>query len=203
MLNAPPTDRPTRVGRFVLPPQRAQAKLRQGTPLLHDEPVRLDLDFAGDRFTRLAGGQAAGARLLADAADGRLDLPRVFEEAFVQHPDHVAELAAFAGVDGTLLAMLAGQAVAPLRRAYAEALRPLVERLVEQDGLWERGYCPVCGATPVAVETAGDLDLPSDRLRCGGCGTSWPAVERDPVRPDRTGFRLELGLPDEAWDGGL
>jgi hypothetical protein len=203
MQDAPSTDRPPRLGRFVLPPQRAAAKLRHGTPLLHDEPVRLDLDLAADRFTRLAGAGGASAGLVEAATKGRIDLARVFEEAFVQHADHVAQLAAFAGVDAALLAALAEQAVAPLRRAYGEALRPLVERYVGQDGLWDRGYCPVCGAWPDLVETAAE-GRPADRLRCGACGTTWPAVERGHARPEGSGFRLELGVPDaEAWDAAL
>jgi hypothetical protein len=186
----PATDRPPRLlnpGRFALPPRRAAAKLRNGTPLLHDEPVVLDLDFASDCFARLAGPLPAGAALLEAATRGRLELGRVFEEAFVQHPDHLAELAAFAGVDGALLAELADRAVAPLRRAYADALRPIVERDAE---LWQRSYCPVCGALPELVEAA--------RLRCGACGTTWLSW----AGPDGTTFRLELGVPDaEGWDG--
>jgi FdhE protein len=64
--------------------------------------------------------------------------------------------------------------VAPLLRAYAERLMPLVERLDDgsPDGCaWHKGYCPICGAWPVLGELRG-VEL-AEYLRCGACGTGW------------------------------
>jgi len=64
--------------------------------------------------------------------------------------------------------------VAPLLRAYAEHLLPAIERV--DDGsptgaIWQRGYCPVCGAWPLLAELRG-IEL-AQFLRCSACGSGW------------------------------
>jgi FdhE protein len=158
-------------------------RIRQGTPLLHDQPAVVDVHFAADVFSRLVNvlqehqGEEPDPRLqvLVNAAtSGALDPERLFAEAFVQHRDHLSEMAAHAAVDGDLLVTLATQAVAPLLRAYAEHLLPAVERL--DDGkpdaaIWQMGYCPVCGAWPLLAELRG-IEL-SQFLRCSACASGW------------------------------
>jgi hypothetical protein len=162
-----------RIHAFALPRERAAAKLHAGQPLLHDEPVLLDTQFATGLFVRLARGHRLDV--------GQLDLTALFTEAFVQHADHVRQIAAVTGPNAELIADLAEQAVRPLREAYAARLAPLVE-----SSGWERGYCPICGGQP----GAGDEPI----LRCAACGCTWQADRAS------TGFRLELALPeDEAW----
>jgi hypothetical protein len=111
---------------FVLPRERALAKLRAGWPLLHDEAVVLDV--ATDRFVQLVTEQAMQLP--------RLDLSALLTEAFVQHADHLEQLGG-----GQRLVAVAEEAVRPLRRAYADRLRGFVHD-------WARGYCPICGASP-------------------------------------------------------
>src|SRR5205823_6803439 len=111
---------------FPLPRARLVAKVRGGTPLLHDEPAVVDVHYAAELFSRLvdALAEAPGPELeqrvgtlVAAATGGRLDPQRLFTEAFVQHPDHLAELALAGGVDPDLIGMLASLAVTPLLRA--------------------------------------------------------------------------------------
>jgi hypothetical protein len=171
-----------------LPRERAAAKLREGKPLLHDEPMTLDLEFAAERFLRLARQlqPSAAAEAIAQAvAGGQLDTGRLLTEAFVQHADHLRQIAsASPGLDHELIASLATQAVEPLLRAYAERLAPLVHRL----SCWERGYCPVCGGRGVPGAHGG--------VECAACGCTWAAAEAGP-----TSFRIELAVPedDEPW----
>jgi hypothetical protein len=136
---------------LVLPRERALAKLRAGRPLLHDEPVMLDLDLATERLAQLA----AERRIQL----ARLDLSALLSEAFVQHADHVEELSG-----GQRLAALAEEAVRPLRRAYADRLRAFVHE-------WARGYCPICGASPGQT----------GRVECAACGCAWQAATVEPA----------------------
>jgi hypothetical protein len=159
---------------FVLPRERAAAKLRAGRPLLHDEPVVLDLAFATDLFLRLAGERRLDV--------GRLDLAAVLTEAFVQHADHVQQIAARPDLDAELIARLAEQAVRPLRRAYAGRLGHLVEG-------WQRGYCPICGGSAAAALPASPGQ--PGQARCEACGCTWPGAAGGPA------FRIELALPAE------
>src|SRR6185503_3768310 len=80
------------------------------------------------------------------------------------------------GLEPEILGALAGQAVAPLLRAYAEHLLPFIERADDgsPDGAsWQRGYCPLCGAWPLLAELRG-VEL-AQYLRCSACGSAWRA----------------------------
>ena len=170
---------------FPLPRERVVGKVRQGVPLLHEEPAIVDVHYAADLFSRLVNAllerpdadlQERLGPLIAAATSGGLDPERLFAEAFVQHHSHLAELAIQVGVDHDLLWTLASRAVAPLLRAYAEHLLPLVERVDDgsPDGAtWDRGYCPVCGAWPLLGELRG-IELAA-YLRCSACGSGWRA----------------------------
>ena len=175
--------RPPQAQPFPLPREHLAARIRNGVPVMHDQPAHVDVRFAADLFSRLVNDLQeredaelqSGLNALVEAAtNGRLDPERLFGEAFVQHADHLAQIALQSGVDAELLTTVAAQAVAPLLRAYAEHLLPLVERLDDgaPDGaVWQRGYCPVCGGWPSIAELRGvELAL---FLRCAGCGSGW------------------------------
>jgi FdhE protein len=177
------TARPPRADSFPLPREAAAARAREGVPLLHDQPITLDVDYAADVFSRLANVLTERNdpeltprldALVTAATSGFLDPEQLFAEGFVQHQDHVADLAATAGVDPELLAALGAHAVAPLLRAYAEHLLPLLDRVddgTNQGAAWQRGYCPICGAWPLLGELRGvELSL---WLRCSACGSGW------------------------------
>jgi FdhE protein len=168
---------------FALPREQVAARVREGVPLLHDQPVHIDVHFAADLFSRLVNilQQRDEPQLLSRldalveaATSGGLDPQRLFGEAFVQHHDHLSEMAIQAGVDPELVTTLSIQSVAPLLRAYAEHLLPMLQRLDDGsvDGLaWQRGYCPVCGGWPVLGELRG-VEL-AQFLRCAACGSAW------------------------------
>jgi len=175
--------RPPEVAPFPLPRELVTARVRQGVPLLHDQPASVDIHFAADLFSRLVNvlqqreDEQTVPRLqaLVDAATrGGLDPQQLFTEAFVQHREHVAEMAALSGVDADLLITLAVQSVAPLSRAYAERLLPAIERVDDASpsgASWQPGYCPVCGAWPLMAELRG-VEL-AQFLRCSACGSGW------------------------------
>ena len=168
---------------FPLPREAAVARVRQGVPLLHDQPVVLDVHFAADLFSRLTNVLSERDNpdltprldaVVRAATTGQLDPELLFAEAFVRHADHLAAIAAPAGVDADLLTSLAQQAVAPILRAYALRLTPIFDLLddgtVDQTA-WQHGYCPICGGWPVLGEMRGvELAL---WLRCSACGSGW------------------------------
>lgn len=175
--------RPAQALAFPLPREQVAARVREGVPLLHDQPAHIDLHFAADLFSRLVNvlqernDAELAARLdaLVSAATlGGLDPERLFGEAFVHHDDHLQEIAFQSGVEPELLTTLAVLAVAPLTRAYAVRLMPLLERLDEgtpEGFAWQRGYCPVCGGWPLIAELRG-IEL-AQYLRCATCGSGW------------------------------
>src|SRR5215472_9382732 len=52
------TARPARAEPFPLPREQAAQRLRQGVPLLHDQPLTLDIHFAADLFSGLVDALA-------------------------------------------------------------------------------------------------------------------------------------------------
>jgi hypothetical protein len=103
-----------------------------------------------------------------------MDVSALLTEAFVQHTDHLLQLAAVPGLEAEVIAGLAERAVAPLRHAYADRLSTFVHD-------WHRGYCAICGFSPGA----------EGLVRCGACGFTWQAGAPEPA------FRIELALPDD------
>ncbi|MBV9327910.1 MAG: formate dehydrogenase accessory protein FdhE [Chloroflexi bacterium] len=184
--------RPPRVSAFPLPRQLVAARLRDGVPLLHDQPVTLDIQFAADLFSRLLNALPPDYDALVHAATtGRLDAETLFGEALVQHADHLAQIAHSADVDAGLLSGIASHSVAPILHAYAARLQLLLDQ-VEDTAIWQRGYCPICGGWPLVAEpthttgarqgsAAGHgeraVNHPAlevvEWLRCGACGARW------------------------------
>lgn len=183
-----------------VPPGRALEQLRNGTPLLHQTPAFVDISWSAGLFGRLLEvvldhqpeAQAALEALESTLDDGLLDVESLFQEAFVQHRQHVAQIASDADVDEELLASLAWLAVAPQLTVYG---RPLARYL---EAGWDRGYCPVCGVWPGLRELRGVQRVAWSR--CLSCGTAWPAT------PDACTYCgaapvLHLGLDDDARFG--
>jgi FdhE protein len=172
---------PPRTPLPALPRERLMLRLGAGIPVLHDEPLFVDVGCALDLLERLvrtreragpAGNDAKVESVRAALLNARLDAGQVFVEAFVRHADHLAQLATGGGVDPGTLAQLAERAVAPLRRGYARAL----ERVLESLHVWRQGYCPVCGDWPLVADAK--IDAPRRGFRCGACGTSWHLADR-------------------------
>src|SRR3954447_2187496 len=47
------TQRLPRTDAFALPHEAVLNRVREGVPMLHDQPITLDIDFAADLFSRL------------------------------------------------------------------------------------------------------------------------------------------------------
>src|SRR5438270_5826459 len=89
--------RPPEALPFALPREQVAARVREGIPLLHDQPVQIDIHFAADLFSRLVNLlqqrddpelQPRLDSLVQAATTGGLDPQQLFTEAFVQHDDH-------------------------------------------------------------------------------------------------------------------
>jgi FdhE protein len=158
----------------LLPSSRARQKLERGVPLLDGEAFDPDYPFCRQRLTWLIERfetepqRGAGARALRQALEaGRLDFERAVGEALANHPDHLARLAAWAGLSDRLLIETFELTVRPSLRAVAE----LLGSLLGASGDWQAGYCPLCGAWPgLAVLSPGQSGV---GLQCVRCATEW------------------------------
>lgn len=124
-----------------------------GTPLLHDRELRLDLDRARALFARLA----AVAQLDSDLPSAEATLRLI--TAAVRHEE--TGLAA----DGDRIRLIARLVAWPVLVACGRMLADAIP------ATWGHGHCPVCGAWPLVAEQRG-LER-ARRLRCGSCGADW------------------------------
>ncbi|MDO8793948.1 MAG: formate dehydrogenase accessory protein FdhE [Vicinamibacterales bacterium] len=165
--------------RLSLPPRYLAAKLGNGIPVLHGEPVPLPQHLLTlairDFCERLNTGRTAEAASAIQAAfDGHLDPAAVISACFGRDQHRVRALAEHASVTPDLLWLVADLTVAPLahllqRNIFGEAATaagtPLGDALVR----WDHGFCPACGSWPALME-AGDG---GHTLRCSFCAMGW------------------------------
>lgn len=130
-----------------------------GAPMLHGASVRIDTSRARRLVRRL--GDVSGVRA-CDQVD-----PSAMIRAAISRDDRALEAMAERS-DASIDAFAAVSQVAamPLLMAAALTLAPGLA------SVWQRGYCPVCGAWPSLAELRG-IER-ERRLRCGCCGADWP-----------------------------
>jgi len=135
----------------------AHAHRPVGAPLLHGAHLKLDVAVADSLLCRLAesAGVVLGESIHAQAA---------IRAAIERDEGALAEMAERSGTTIDAFALLAQVAAMPLLRAAAEARG-------DGQGVWQRGYCLVCGAWPSLAEIRGIEK--ERRLRCGACSADW------------------------------
>jgi len=171
-----------------LPADLVRARLAAGVPLLD----RLDLPIPPSTaalFERLTAAMLAAPdtrepaeALLVALRSHRLHAEQLVGEAIVGHDDHLAALAASAGIAEKLVILVADLASRAVLADVARRLRPALAL-----GAWDRAYCPMCGGLPILAERSLPVEIASspspahggggrgigDILRCGRCATAW------------------------------
>lgn len=129
-----------------------------GAPLLHGARARLDVRRASDLVHALA--ERVGIPATSD-----IDPVRLIQAAIERDDSSMAGIAERVGASHDTLTVIAQLSAMPLLHAAARKLGANVP------GMWQRGYCPVCGAWPSLVEMRG-IER-ERRLRCGCCAADW------------------------------
>lgn len=94
-----------------------------------------------------------------------IDPVRLIRAAIERDDTFIARTAERAGASHDSLTVIAQLSAMPLLHAAVLKLDPGVR------AVWQRGYCPVCGAWPSLVEMRG-IER-ERRLRCGCCAADW------------------------------
>ncbi|HEY9429642.1 MAG TPA: formate dehydrogenase accessory protein FdhE [Gemmatimonadaceae bacterium] len=136
----------------------ASGEREAGAPLLHGAVARLDARRASD----LVHGLAEQVGILAAE---EIEPTRLIRAAIERDDAIVARIAERVGASHDSLTVIAQLCAMPLLHAAARKLDPGVP------AVWQRGYCPVCGAWPSLVEMRG-IER-ERRLRCGCCAADW------------------------------
>lgn len=161
--------------------RHAATKLMAGVPLLRGEHLALDAAWLRQRYIQLcdamlelprSGSQGnAYARSAAEAlrqavAKNSLDVHAMTIEVVAGDPHMLARRAEQLDLDPMLATTLLRWTLLPVLEQVAKQLQPL-----RQNALWEKGYCPTCGAWLFLTERRGI----EQRLfaRCGLCASEW------------------------------
>lgn len=173
-------------------PESAQAKLKEGIPLLWGE---LDGSAGSEpnvelfmTLCRLAteGGNDSGELLMQACLEGKFELRAITVMALTLDRPALTEQARALGADPALLESVARYILSPIVWAYRHAFSQTLDF-----GRWSKGYCPVCGDWPVLGELRGRDKL--RYLRCGRCGAGWKFSRLQCVWCDNT-TKKELGF---------
>ena len=136
----------------------AAGEREAGAPLLHGATARLDARRARDLVRALA--ERAGILAVND-----VDPVRLIRAAIERDDSVIARAAEHAGASHDSLTVIAQLSAMPLLHAAVPRLDAGAR------AVWQRGYCPVCGAWPTLVEMRG-IER-ERRLRCGCCAADW------------------------------
>lgn len=177
---------------------RCAASWERATPLMAEAPPSLEPgeieDVVGAGMDALARvrGDAGGLRRFAQAWDrGEISLRDLFPAKGRLGSETLESMTAL-GAEAT--GFLASTSLRPILDAYFSAVRPHLG-----DGLWERGVCPFCGASP------GFSDVIEDgrrRLACHLCGGLWIASRtRCPYCGADSALDLMRLEPEEREEG--
>lgn len=187
--------------------ESAQAKLREGVPLLWGEFIgpHAPTDVPGVdpnidllmTLCRLAadGGVEDGERLIKAYTAGQVDLHKLIHNALTQDRPALNQSATKLDVDLTLLTSIGNMLLTPICRAYETAFRSALDF-----GEWTQGYCPVCGDWPILSELLGRDKVRN--LRCGRCTAAWKFSRLtcfwcDNTERDELGFLFDPEV--ETW----
>jgi formate dehydrogenase accessory protein FdhE len=154
--------------------EQAQEKLEAGIPILHDIEIGFDLQAMADLLVSLIytiernGGPDAVSIIRVAIEEERLNIFNVAFLAAASKKDKIVETAIAENLDPEFLWTLTQLALKPVYYAVRGQVAHLVEGID-----WDRGVCPVCGASATLGELQGNNQ--AKHLRCGRCGADWKA----------------------------
>jgi len=96
----------------------------------------------------------------------QLDLKSCMENMLSSHEEFIYQTASSLGTDASTLKFIAGHLLKPLIEKQSEKVRQTIQTL-----RWQKGYCPICGSSPVLSYLKG---VEGQRwLVCSVCGHEW------------------------------
>ena len=130
-------------------------RLRSGVPALAFDDLQLDWAKVESLFARALS--VIGEYVATGAIGEARPLPQMARAWYEGDPVPDEEGPLYLGLC---------TAIAPFLAKQAEELLPSVDQ-----GLWRRGYCPICGGTPHLAVLRGDEG--ARELLCSRCGSEW------------------------------
>ncbi|MBN2466902.1 MAG: formate dehydrogenase accessory protein FdhE [Deltaproteobacteria bacterium] len=145
----------------------AEVKLKEGFPLIPLDEIKCNYPLMREHFLKLLANvkERVGdaVRDIESTMEAEKDcMKRMIQEALRQEP--VSK--------NSLLTFILNETVNPLIELYASFLRDMV-----REGMWTRGYCPICGGKPFVGVLRGDEG--KRWLLCSVCSSEWPFMRME------------------------
>ena len=172
----------TKVEPVVIAKDVAQAKLKQGKPVLSKGDFQVDVSSASELFGELCNILRSENRELSDEIakiessleKGDLTLKKIFQDVLMDRRE-ILRLAEDLSLDKEIMLTLATASLTPSLAAAASYVRDLLD-----DASWSGHCCPVCGSSQAISELRkpkqddnATTEGAERILHCSLCGSEW------------------------------
>lgn len=159
---------------YRIPGELLSVKLEGKFPLVTITQFSFDRGSAGVLFTALCGILRSSNECVSESA-GRigeaverndLDMDKLFPAFLSDNRSYFSTLEKDLKLDLNILRFLVYNSLKPSLNIFSA----MMERYLDREGEWDKGYCPVCGSMP---ELSIFEENGKRSLLCGFCGRRW------------------------------
>lgn len=166
----------TRVADIEIAKEMLAMKAREALPLVSLDDFVIDTRASAELLEQLCALAATGSRNLETTAlklreglaGGQVQADHLFGCILTENGEALSEAARELDVNDRALSFFAYNSIKPSLQLCAEHL----QTYLDAERTWEKGYCPVCGTSPVIsiLGSSGER-----QLVCGFCWHHWKA----------------------------
>jgi FdhE protein len=166
----------TRVGAIDIDSRMLALKAGEALPLVNLDEFVIDTRRAAELLNELCqlavfgnrNLQTSARKIKAGLAGGRVQAGHLFDCILSENSEALSRAAQSLEVDDQALSFFSYNSIKPSLELCARQL----ETFLDPDLAWEKGYCPVCGTSPVIsiLGSSGER-----KLVCGFCWHQWTA----------------------------
>ncbi len=161
---------------FIIPADRLKLKIDEQFPLLTIQEFKYDSAEASKLFNEICSILIAGDNELSStvekitklAVEKKIDVEKLFSSFISEDESAFDDIEKEHEIDKQVLAFIVFNSLKPSFSVFSRNVAVNMEKA----GVWEKGYCPVCGSSP-------EISLFEENgkrfMVCGFCGHKWPS----------------------------
>ena len=157
-----------------IPDEELSVKIKEKFPLINTTEFTVDLKAAKNLFvsicetaTKTNAAMSSSAHKILAGIDTTLNLETLFAGSLKGDDEPFEKAAKALSIEKNVLAFFTYSSLKPSLRLCAEQVSVYLN---EQDP-WQKGYCPICGSSPVLSMLEGEGER---SLLCSFCWHQWP-----------------------------
>ncbi len=155
--------------------QELSVKIKEKFPLINSAEFAIDIESSKKLFvsiceaaTKTKAAMSATAGKILASIDATLDLETLFTSILKESDEPFEKAAKALSVEKNVLTFITYSSIKPSVTLCAEQLSVYLK----QQDPWQKGYCPICGSSPVLSMLEGEGER---SLICSFCWHKWPA----------------------------